>query len=226
MGIQERKQREREQRRELIIEAASQVFMKKGLNAATMEEIAATAELSKATLYLYFTNKEELFLAVLLIVMDNFAKVMSEALDESMSCREQILKMGECYLEFYYKYPAYYKLLNTMDLTDDFNYAKYELSNSLVEANTRIWEIVCSPIIKGMKDGTFKADLNPLEIGLILWTSSTGIMNLMEHIQQSPHHNDQCAKLPSDSSVSQFTKVDYKKMLESTWLSLVNYIQK
>lgn len=61
MGIAERRQREKELRREAIIKAATEIFKKKGLTASTMEEIASRAELSKATLYLYFTNKEELF---------------------------------------------------------------------------------------------------------------------------------------------------------------------
>jgi AcrR family transcriptional regulator len=60
MGIYERKQREKEQRKTEIINAARKVFSNKGFNTATMEEIASEAELSPGTLYLYFKNKEEL----------------------------------------------------------------------------------------------------------------------------------------------------------------------
>ncbi len=61
MGIQERKERERERRRQQIIVAAKRVFSGKGFNKATMEDIASEAELSPGTLYLYFKNKEELY---------------------------------------------------------------------------------------------------------------------------------------------------------------------
>ena len=61
MGIQERKQRERERRRQQIIIAAKRVFSEKGFNKATIEDIAKEAELSPGTLYLYFKNKEELY---------------------------------------------------------------------------------------------------------------------------------------------------------------------
>ena len=61
MGIQERKERERERRRQQIIVAAKRVFSNKGFNKATMEDIATEAELSPGTLYLYFKNKEELY---------------------------------------------------------------------------------------------------------------------------------------------------------------------
>ena len=64
MGIQERKERERERRRQQIIVAAKKVFSEKGFNKATMDDIAGEAELSPGTLYLYFKNKEELYLVV------------------------------------------------------------------------------------------------------------------------------------------------------------------
>lgn len=60
MGIQERKERERERRRQQIIVAAKRVFSAKGFSKATMEDIAKEAELSPGTLYLYFKNKDEL----------------------------------------------------------------------------------------------------------------------------------------------------------------------
>ena len=61
MGIEERKEREKEQRRKQIIDAAEEVFAAKGFSGATMENIAEKAELSPATLYLYFKNKDELY---------------------------------------------------------------------------------------------------------------------------------------------------------------------
>ena len=60
MGISERKEREKEQRRKDIIDSAEKVFFEKGLNNSTMDEVAKQAELSKGTLYLYFKSKEEI----------------------------------------------------------------------------------------------------------------------------------------------------------------------
>ena len=57
MGVAERRQREKEERRSCIVAAAEAVFLEKGLDVATMDEIAARAEVSKGTLYLYFKEK-------------------------------------------------------------------------------------------------------------------------------------------------------------------------
>lgn len=69
MGIQERKEREKERRRQQIIVAAKRVFSERGFNKATMEDIAKEAELSPGTLYLYFKNKEELYASLSLRIL-------------------------------------------------------------------------------------------------------------------------------------------------------------
>ena len=69
MGIQERKQRERERRRQQIMVAAKKVFTAKGFNKTTMEDIAKEAELSPGTLYLYFKNKDELYASLSLRIL-------------------------------------------------------------------------------------------------------------------------------------------------------------
>ena len=69
MGIQERKEREKERRRQQIMVAAKRVFSDKGFSKATMEDIAQEAELSPGTLYLYFKNKEELYASLSLRIL-------------------------------------------------------------------------------------------------------------------------------------------------------------
>jgi AcrR family transcriptional regulator len=69
MGIKERKERERERRRQQLIVAAKRVFAKKNFNRATMEDIAKEAEVSPGTIYLYFKNKDELFVSLSLRIL-------------------------------------------------------------------------------------------------------------------------------------------------------------
>ena len=44
---------------------ASQVFLEKGFDAASMNDIARAAGVSKGTLYVYFANKEQLFVELI-----------------------------------------------------------------------------------------------------------------------------------------------------------------
>lgn len=63
--INERKQEERERRRERILAGALKVFESRGLDGATMDEIARGSGFGKATLYYYFSSKEEVLCAIM-----------------------------------------------------------------------------------------------------------------------------------------------------------------
>ena len=61
----DRQIKERELRKEQILNAALQVFKANELEKATMDEIAKEADFGKATLYYYFSSKEEIFIEIL-----------------------------------------------------------------------------------------------------------------------------------------------------------------
>ena len=63
--ISDRQAKEREMRKEQILESALNVFKTTGLDGTTMDEIAKQADFGKATLYYYFSSKEEIFIELL-----------------------------------------------------------------------------------------------------------------------------------------------------------------
>jgi AcrR family transcriptional regulator len=79
-----RKVRERQVRRQDIIEAARIVFAEKGLHAATLDEIAEKAEFAKGTLYGYFDSKDDLFISMLEEEIEAFHGSLSEVLSRSL----------------------------------------------------------------------------------------------------------------------------------------------
>jgi len=63
--ISNRQSKERKFRKEQILKAALHVFKHNGIEKATMDEIAKQADFGKATLYYYFSSKEEIFIEIL-----------------------------------------------------------------------------------------------------------------------------------------------------------------
>ena len=63
--VSERQQEERKLRRKRILDGALEVFHKNGIEGSTMDEIANQAGFGKATLYYYFSSKEEVFCAIM-----------------------------------------------------------------------------------------------------------------------------------------------------------------
>ena len=108
MGIQERKAREREQRKEQIVNAAEEVFFRNGYTQSTMQHVADVAELSKGTLYLYFKSKEELHYAINLRGMVKLHELMTEEYTPRQSGFDNLMAMSRAYLKFFKSYPNYF----------------------------------------------------------------------------------------------------------------------
>jgi AcrR family transcriptional regulator len=64
MGITDRKEREKQEMRKLIIDAAMQMFIKEGFDRTSIRSIADKIEYSPATIYLYYKDKDELLYEV------------------------------------------------------------------------------------------------------------------------------------------------------------------
>ncbi len=73
-----RKERERNRRRWDILNAAERVFVSKGFQAATVEEIAQEAEFSVGTLYNFFDGKADLYSSVVDKIIREFMTMMEE----------------------------------------------------------------------------------------------------------------------------------------------------
>ena len=80
MGITERKEREKKQRKEQILEAARRLFQERGFLNVTISDIAEAVELSIGSLYLYFKNKEDLYAGLACLGCQKFDTLLDEAL--------------------------------------------------------------------------------------------------------------------------------------------------
>src|SRR5512137_1701535 len=139
MGVTERRAREREVRRELAIDAAMKVYEEEGYHAITMDKIAERAELSRAALYLYFKNKEEILVSAIVSHSDYFARVLKEVYDNRENTKDQLLdKLWECFQKFYEKDPATFTAWQYFHQSDVIGNLSTELRDILHEAGAKV----------------------------------------------------------------------------------------
>jgi TetR/AcrR family transcriptional regulator len=178
MGIKERREREKESRRQEIIDAAEKVFFAKGLEAATMDEIAERAELSKGTLYLYFKSKEELYLQIHLRGNRALTLAFAKAVKNKKKGIDKLRAIGDAYYRFYLESPNYFNAIIYYELKD------YDLSadegcvQECAEEGGKTLGVVIDAIETGISDGTIRSDLDPVKTAIALWAKSTGIVCL------------------------------------------------
>jgi AcrR family transcriptional regulator len=180
MGIPERKEREKEHRKEAIIDAAEKVFFKKGLPATTMDEIAEAAELSKGTLYLYYKSKEDLYLAVAM----RGEEIMYEMFTKATSTDEPVLKLisnlGDAYYEFFKQHREYFRMFQFIENPKFHKQVSPEMLEACAQNDQKIWKVVAGLLQRGIDEGFFEPDLDPIQASIILWSSGSSLMRQMD----------------------------------------------
>ncbi len=188
MGIAERKEREREQRRNDIIDAAESVFFSKGVDLATMDEVAEAAELSKGTLYLYFKSKMELYMAVSERGMAILGDMFEEVLGLPVNGHEKLRKIGLAYFEYAKNYPDYYRASFHFETHDmDGSMLESEVVHGCVAKGERLFGQTVAAIEQGIQDGSIHSEQNPKELAVMLWSSMRGIIQLY-NLKHRGHH--------------------------------------
>lgn len=107
MGIQERREREREARRASVLNATRTLVLERGFNATTTKIIAEQCELSEGALFLYFQNKEEIFLSLLFEGIDFTANILDKLLEAKLPPAERLQKLWESYSLINREHPEY-----------------------------------------------------------------------------------------------------------------------
>jgi AcrR family transcriptional regulator len=180
MGIKERREREKDVRREEIISAAETVFFKKGLAEATMDEIAEAAELSKGTLYLYYKSKEDLYIAVSLRGADILHDLFEKAIATGEPSIKRIANLGEAYFEYFDKHRKYFRMQYFQDSPQVHSQVSPGILQVCAENDRRIWDLVMDPIKAALEEGLLHRELSPMEIAVMLWSNSNGLMRLID----------------------------------------------
>lgn len=81
------------QTRREIVNAARQLFAKVGVENATMNDIAVASKRGRRTLYTYFKNKEDVYLAVVESELEVLSRKMQEVMDRDLAPDEKLLEM-------------------------------------------------------------------------------------------------------------------------------------
>ncbi len=176
MGITERKEREREQRYQAIIDAAETVFFRKGYETSTMDDVALDAELSKGTLYLYFTSKDELHFAIMERGMKLLMELMERRLNIKKSGLETLRELGLALVEFSNLHPDYFNALIFFQGRDVEQQKLQEAKVNDFMANRNSLTLLNETLKRGMTDGSVRTDIPILELSATLWAQMMGIL--------------------------------------------------
>ncbi|WP_223068686.1 TetR/AcrR family transcriptional regulator [Paenibacillus caui] len=175
MGIQERKEREKEEIRNRIIEAAEHLFLEKGYAQVSMRNIAQEIEYSTTVIYNLFPNKQAILLRLFVdkysILLQKFEQIRSA---RGVSPLETLERLMWAYLEFGWEYPDYYQLAVIRNVVSEDRQLEYMDEDAV---SIRIYEAFVDTVRDCLnaegKDGS-RAEL----IAQTLWACLHGALSL------------------------------------------------
>lgn len=203
----ERRAREKRERREAILDAAERVFGEKGAHAATMEDVAETATVSKGTLYLYFKSKDDLFVALthrpLDAVLARFAELSDDPKVDGLTLLRSLL---HTHAEVLNAHAPHFRLAMS-SMCGGFD--PDPLATSLGDYKERIRSIrstYIGALERGIGDGSMRPDLDPAEVAGALWAAMFGASFLRMNANRfRTHMPDDPPPVDFDRTVSRLT---------------------
>jgi TetR/AcrR family fatty acid metabolism transcriptional regulator len=160
-----RKQDSKAERRTEILQAARQVFARKGYEPATLEAVAREAGLAKGTLYLYFKNKEDLYFHTLLHLVESLQACILGQVERSAGALDKMRAIALGQFDFFIRHR------DTLQLFAPFsNPSLARLHKRLIAPMMEKWTTyvrrVTELVEEGQRTGALRRDIEPRDIAL------------------------------------------------------------
>src|ERR1700730_12145852 len=176
--ITERRGEEKERRAAEILDAAEALYAKKGWDAMTVEQVARSARLSRALVYLYFRDKEELLFAIGERAMRQLRDRFIAAAASHVLGIDKVEAIGRAYMGYAYEFPHYFDFCTRFQshsvATDPGSY-----EGACRAASDEVLGAVVQAIEAGKRDGSIRPDVGePALLATTLWAFTHGIIQL------------------------------------------------
>ena len=187
MGVQERRQREREARRSSVLEAARSLVREKGFNGTTTREIAERCELSEATLFFYFKSKDEIFTSLLFESIDFMARGTEEIRLARVEPKQKLARLWKFWGTVAKEHPEYFHVFTYLGHPCSATSVEVGVREELAQRSGDDFRRLAALLeeILGASNGRLVADL--------MWASFLGLMVLRDsrrNLGAVPHPTD------------------------------------
>lgn len=173
-----RKKEPRSVHRENIASAASALFMERGIAATSMDDIAKAAGYSKATLYVYFENKEEIVGILTLNSMKKLYDYIVSALEEQEGTKARYDLICKGLVRYQEEFPFYFKMVLDKINVDFENCDCLPEEKETYRVGEEINEKIKDFLLSGMEKGDLRSDLEMMPVIFNFWGMLSGIIQL------------------------------------------------
>jgi TetR/AcrR family fatty acid metabolism transcriptional regulator len=147
-------------KKQRLIQAAERLFRSNRFHEITLDEIAREANVGKGTIYLYFSDKEDLIFQAAVTGFDEMCTLLWQNVGEGVAFRDGLLRMCETISAFFKERRPLFRIIRSegeraMESTGT------RLSQRWQQRRKTMTEAVAAVIAKGVASGEIRGDIPP-----------------------------------------------------------------
>lgn len=194
--------------RDNIINASEKLFLSKGAESTTMDDIAGEAGYSKATLYVHFKNKDEIISSITLTGMKMFLELVRACIAEHKDFKSQYYALCYAIVDFQREHPFYYENILTEINVDLELEETPKIYHEIYEVGEQINLQILAMFQDGVTQGAIRKDILLPQASIIFWGSIYGITNML---MQKKKYFTKCLQI----SGSEFLQYSFELLYQS-----------
>ncbi len=189
MGVRERREREREARKGAVLDAAREILLEKGFRGTTTKGIAALCELSEASLFFYFNNKDEILASLLFESIGFWKEGLDKIARSSVGSEKKLDQIWRFHEKVNDEHPEYYLLSAYLAQPNALDGVSEEVKRRIVQQSGDNFQRLANRLEEttGHDDGRHMADT--------MWATFLGLMVLRESRANLGHRDVRNTKL-------------------------------
>ena len=174
--VAERREEEKERRRAEIVDAAERLYAEVGWDVVTMEQVAKKARLSRALIYVYFQDKNDLLLAISERALADLRERFIEAAAAEKSGLDKVQAIGRAYVQFQQDMPHRFDACSRFHAHQA---AGQPTDEACAAAGDAVIAVIVEALMRGQADGSIRKDIgNPAQVCVMLWAFTHGLIQI------------------------------------------------
>ena len=175
----QRRVEEKQARRDAIVDAAERAFTARGIDAATMGDVAAAARLSRALLYTYFDDKDDLLMAVAHRGQSELLTRFEAAAAGDAPGRARLGGIGAAFVGIARELPLHFEALMRYEAREVDPEQTESEERAVMNQARRVIDLMAGVVTDGVADGSIRADIgDPHATALTIWGVVYGAIQL------------------------------------------------
>jgi len=173
MSLKERREREKNERRKQILDAARILLFKNGLNATSINQIAKQAELGVGTIYFYYKSKEELFAELQAEGLELLYSKTKTACEKEPEFAGKLRNAAQVFFKFSKDNKDYFDIINYF-LSAPEQIFTPGLKDQVDQHGNKVISLVENILAEGVKSGAFRK-VDSRRYSIIFWATLYGL---------------------------------------------------